>query len=235
MDTLTGDKLGPAAQTEDYYQHTRREIAPLLPATASRILEVGAGAGGTLKWIKSIYLQAETTAVELNPKLRNELEANADLVLIGAVDETLPLLKSYDLILLLDVIEHLPDSGETLKGLVQRLKPGGRVIVSVPNVAHLSVSLPLLLKRRFTYQESGILDKTHVRFFVEDTAVKLLNDAGLVVTSGLISGLQGPKSRLVDLLSFGLLRHHLAKQYIMSGKLSDDNARQEEIRWQIAS
>lgn len=235
MDTLTGDKLGPAGQTEDYYQHTRREIAPLLPATASRILEVGAGAGGTLKWIKSIYLQAETTAVELNPKLRNELEANADLVLIGAIDETLPLLKSYDLILLLDVIEHLPDSGETLKGLVQRLKPGGRVIVSVPNVAHLSVSLPLLLKRRFTYQESGILDKTHVRFFVEDTAVKLLNDAGLVVTSGLISGLQGPKSRLVDLLSFGLLRHHLAKQYIMSGKLSDDNARQEEIRWQIAS
>jgi 2-polyprenyl-3-methyl-5-hydroxy-6-metoxy-1,4-benzoquinol methylase len=234
MQTLSGDKLGTGAQTEDYYQHTRREIAPLLPATASRILEVGAGAGATLKWLKSIYPQAETTAVELNLKMRDELQKNADLILIGAIDETLPLLKSYDLILLLDVIEHLPDSGDTLQALVQLLKPGGRVIVSLPNIAHLSVSLPLLLKRRFTYRESGILDRTHVRFFVEDTAVKLLNDAGLVVTSGLISGLQGPKSRLLDLLSFGLLRHHLAKQYIMSGKLKDANAGQEQVRWQIA-
>lgn len=235
METLSGDKLGAAAQTEGYYQYTRREIAPLLPATASRVLEVGAGTGGTLKWIKSIYLQAETTAVELNPKLRDELQGNADVVLIGAIDETLPRLKSYDLILLLDVVEHLPNSADTLQAIVQLLEPGGQVIVSVPNVAHLSVSLPLLLKRRFAYQDSGILDRTHVRFFVEDTAVKLLNDAGLVVTSGLISGLQGPKSRLIDLLSFGLLRHHLAKQYIMSGKIKDASAGQEEVRWQIAS
>lgn len=235
METLSGDEVGSAAQTEGYYQHTRREISPLLPPSAGRILEVGAGAGGTLKWIKSFYLDAETTAVELNPKMRTELQGNADVVLIGPIDETLPLLKSYDLILLLDVIEHLPDSSGTLQALVKLLTPGGRVIVSVPNIAHLSVSLPLLLKRRFTYRASGILDRTHVKFFVEDTAVKLLNDAGLVVTSGLISGLQGPKSRFMDLLSFGLLRHHLAKQYIMSGELKEDNARQEEVRWQIAS
>jgi len=58
-------KLGALAQTMDYYHYVRREIAPLLPECATRILEVGAGAAGTLKWIKTVYPAAETTAVEL--------------------------------------------------------------------------------------------------------------------------------------------------------------------------
>ena len=52
------------------------------------------------------------------PELRNELQRNADVVLIGSIDEAIPLLKSYDLILLLDVLEHLPDSTKTLRELI---------------------------------------------------------------------------------------------------------------------
>jgi 2-polyprenyl-3-methyl-5-hydroxy-6-metoxy-1,4-benzoquinol methylase len=218
----------------DYYHFVRREIQPLLPKSAMRILEVGAGAGGTLKWLKTLYPKAETTAVELNPDLRDELKQNVDVAVIGQIDEAFAELKTYDLILLLDVLEHLPDSTTTLRKLSRLLEAGGHVIVSVPNIAHLSVSVPLLLKRRFTYQDSGILDRTHVRFFVEDTAIKLLNDANLIVTSGLISGLQGPKAKLLDLVSFGLLRHHLAKQYIMLGQLDDRKIVQETVRWTVS-
>jgi 2-polyprenyl-3-methyl-5-hydroxy-6-metoxy-1,4-benzoquinol methylase len=218
----------------DYYHFARREIEPLLPKSPNRILEVGAGAGVTLKWLKTIYPKAETTAVELNPDLLDELKQNADVAVIGQIDETFTELKTYDLILLLDVLEHLPDSTTTLRKLSKLLEPGGQVIVSVPNIAHLSVSVPLLLKRRFNYQDSGILDRTHLRFFVEDTAIKLLNDANLIVTSGLISGLQGPKAKLLDLVSFGLLRHHLAKQYIMLGQPADSKIVQEKIRWTVS-
>ncbi len=218
----------------DYYHFIRREIKPLLPKNPGRILEVGAGAGGTLKWLKTIYPVAETTAVELNSDLLDELKQNVDVAVIGRIDETFTELKTYDLILLLDVLEHLPDSTTTLRKLSKLLEPGGQVIVSVPNIAHLSVSVPLLLKRRFNYQDSGILDRTHLRFFVEDTAIKLLNDANLIVTSGLISGLQGPKAKLLDLVSFGLLRHHLAKQYIMLGELADSKMVQEKLRWTVS-
>jgi 2-polyprenyl-3-methyl-5-hydroxy-6-metoxy-1,4-benzoquinol methylase len=218
----------------DYYHFVRREIKPLLPKSPNRILEVGAGAGATLKWLKTIYPKAETTAVELNPDLLDELEQNVDVAVIGQIDETLTELKTYDLILLLDVLEHLPDSTATLRKLSKLLEPGGQIIVSVPNIAHLSVSVPLLLKRRFNYQGSGILDRTHLRFFVEDTAIKLFNDANLIVTSGLISGLQGPKAKLLDLVSFGLLRHHLAKQYIMLGQPGDSKIVQEKIRWAVS-
>jgi 2-polyprenyl-3-methyl-5-hydroxy-6-metoxy-1,4-benzoquinol methylase len=225
-------RIGATAM--DYYHFVRREIKPLLPKSPNRILEVGAGAGATLKWLKTIYPQAETTAVELNPDLLDELKQNADVPVIGPIDETLSKLKTYDLILLLDVLEHLPDSTATLQKLSRLLVAGGHVIVSVPNIAHLSVSVPLLLKRRFNYQEAGIMDRTHLRFFVEDTAIKLLNDANLIVTAALISGLQGPKAKLLDLLSFGLLRHHLAKQYIMLGELSDRKIVQKKIDWIIA-
>ena len=134
-------KLGAPAQTMDYYHHVRREIAPLLPSAASRILEVGAGAGGTLKWLKDTYPNAETTAVELNGALRDELQRNADVVLIGSIEETFPLLKKYDLILLLDVLEHLPDSTGTLQQLAKLLVPGGHVIVEDPVIPAMETLL----------------------------------------------------------------------------------------------
>lgn len=216
----------------DYYHWVRQEIRPLLPKNPSRVLEVGAGGGGTLKWIKALYPKVETTAVEINPALLQELRQNVDVPIIGPIDEAISQLKIYDLILMLDVLEHLADPTATLKNLSKHLEKGGQIIVSVPNIAHLSVSIPLLLKRRFDYQDAGILDRTHLKFFVEETAVKLLNDANFVVTGGLISGIQGSKSKLLDLVSFGALRHHLAKQYIMLGQLTDGKFLQERVRWQ---
>ncbi|WP_298422790.1 class I SAM-dependent methyltransferase [Rhodoblastus sp.] len=217
-----------------YYHRVRRDIQPLLPDAASRILEVGAAAGNTLAWLKTIYPKAHTTGVELNAELKAELENTADVAIFESIEECVTRLQTFDLILLLDVLEHVPDSTRTLQRVRQLLEPGGRVIVSLPNIAHLSVALPLLTRRRFTYQDAGILDRTHLRFFVEDTAVKLLNDANLVVTKGLIGGLQGPKSKLLDQLSFGLFRHHLAKQYIMAGETADGRASQGRVSWQIA-
>ena len=218
----------------DYYHFVRQEIKPLLPNTCNRILEVGAGAGATLRWLKGRYPKAETTAVEINTALLGELKQNADIAIIGPIDETLSQLKRYDLILLLDVLEHLADSTTTLRTLSKLLSPGGRVIVSVPNIAHLSVSVPLLLFRRFNYHDAGILDRTHLRFFVEDTAIKLLNDANLRVTSGLLSGIQGPRAKMLNSLSCGLLRHYLAKQYILCGQLDESEFVQPKVRWKIA-
>ena len=197
----------------------------------SWILDVGAGVGATLKWIKSIYPEAQTTGVELNPALQGELAKNADVAIIGKIEECISELQSYDLILLLDVLEHLVDPVGTLKKLLNVAQVRGHVIVSVPNIGHLSVSLPLLVGRRFTYTDAGILDRTHLKFFVEKTAIGLLNEANFLVTKGIVSGLGGPRSKLLNRASFGLLLHHLTKQYIMLGELKNDNIVQRKIRW----
>ena len=204
---------------------------PLLPKTAGSALEVGAASGATLNWLKTIFPDLETTGVELNDALLVELEKNTDHPLIGPIEDLFSQLKGYDIILLLDVLEHLTDSRGTLTKLAGLLNPGGTVIVSLPNVAHLSVSLPLLFKRRFQYADAGILDRTHTRFFTEASAVGLLNDAGLTVTAGVISGLQGPKSRFINAVTFGALRHHLTKQYIMSGQKR--KGKQNSVSWML--
>ena len=218
----------------DYYHWVRQEIKPLLPPKPTRVLEVGAGAGQTLNWIKTLHPNIETTAVELNSALLPELKQNVDVPIIGPIDETFARLNTYDLILLLDVLEHLSDPTATLQRLSKLLQPGGKVIVSVPNIAHWSVSIPLLFQRRFRYEDAGILDRTHLKFFVEDTAIQLLNDANFNVTAGVISGLQGRKSKLLNSITLGRLRHYLTVQYIMLGELSDRGFSQARVRWSTA-
>lgn len=214
-----------------YFHHERHEIGPLLPKNASNILEIGAASGQTLRWIKTIYPNAQTTGVEINHAVASELSRNVDVAIIGGIDECLPQLKKYDLILMLDVLEHLVDSASVLQSVRALLQPGGHVVVSVPNLAHLSVAVPLLFRRQFDYQDAGILDRTHVRFFVESTAVGLMNAASLNVSKGLISGMQGYRARALNCFSLGLLRHHLAKQYIMLGEPIEGDVQQRPVKW----
>jgi hypothetical protein len=71
----------------------------------------------------------------------------------------------FDVITCADVLEHLVEPGTLLGQLRRYLKDDGRLVVSIPNVRHESVLLPLLVEGRFTYQDAGVLDRTHLRFF----------------------------------------------------------------------
>ncbi len=89
--------------------------------------------------------------------------------------------RQFDVIVFGDVLEHLRDPERTLAATVRaNLAPGGKVIVSLPNVANWRIRL-LLAIGRFDYQESGILDRTHLRFFTYKSARELIERAGLEV------------------------------------------------------
>ena len=85
--------------------------------------------------------------------------------------------KRFDRILLLDILEHLQNPELVLKQCRELVKDDGEVIVSVPNVAHISVRL-MLLFGRFQYAERGILDRGHQRFYTRRTARQMFFDAG---------------------------------------------------------
>lgn len=85
----------------------------------------------------------------------------------------------FDAIVFGDVLEHLRDPRRVLQGLVEHnLAPGGIVVVSLPNIANWRIRLQLLAGR-FDYTETGILDRTHLRFFTRASARRLLREAGL--------------------------------------------------------
>jgi 2-polyprenyl-3-methyl-5-hydroxy-6-metoxy-1,4-benzoquinol methylase len=202
---------------EAYFRHVRRDIDRLLPPSANRILDVGAGVGATSAWLKSRYPGCTTIALEGNPAIRDELARNVDEAVILDLNGQLPDVGTPDLVLCLDVLEHLIQPVDVLKRVTSTMPDGGTVIVSVPNVAHASVSLPLLLRARFEYQDAGILDRTHLRFFDRASVVALMNQAGFVVRRGVRLGFDGPRARLIDAVTGRILRDHLTKQYVVAG------------------
>ena len=86
----------------------------------------------------------------------------------------------FDVVVCADVLEHLPRPEELLERIRTWLVPGGTLLVSLPNVANVTVRAGLLLGR-FPYAEKGILDRTHLRFYTRRSARDLLEGAGFRV------------------------------------------------------
>jgi len=92
---------------------------------------------------------------------------------------SLELREKFDVIIFADVLEHLAQPEDVLQFFVSNcLKEDGRVIISLPNVAHVSVRLGLLLGD-FTYTDAGILDRTHLHLYTQKTARELIVSCGL--------------------------------------------------------
>src|SRR5689334_8496850 len=100
----------------DYYSVTRDEIAPLIPSEAKRILEIGCGAGATLNWLRQSLPNAWLGGVDINAAQLSGTSAFVDYSEVCNIEEGLPSVEqgSIDLLLCLDVLEHLRDPWSTL-------------------------------------------------------------------------------------------------------------------------
>lgn len=127
--------------------------------------------------------------------------------------------EKFDLILCLDVLEHLVDPWATMKKISSLLTPGGTMLVSVPNLRHYRTSLPLLFCGDFAYEESGTRDSTHLRFFTKKTAQALVSGSGLELVGTLHTG-RPPFSAtwVANILSLGLLREFFDFQYVVAAR-----------------
>jgi glycosyltransferase involved in cell wall biosynthesis len=109
-----------------------------------------------------------------------------DAFVAGRLDQGLDFLRpalgerTFDRVLLLDVLEHVPEPGRLLAECKPLLRPGALAVVSLPNVANVTVRWSMLWGR-FEYTERGILDRTHLRFFTRRSARQLLRDAGFEI------------------------------------------------------
>lgn len=85
--------------------------------------------------------------------------------------------QQFDVVLMLDILEHLRDPADLLRKLAPYVRPTGWGVISLPNVAHLSLRLALL-EGQFRYRDAGLLDRTHLRFFDRRGVDRLLEEAG---------------------------------------------------------
>ncbi len=144
-----------------------------------RALDVGAADGFLAELLTRQGWQV--TALERDPTQAAKARGRCHEVIIADLDQAAPRLQGlFDAIVYGDVLEHLNDPLPVLVALDRTLAADGRVVVSVPNVAHLWVRLSLALGR-WDYADRGILDRTHLRFFTKRSFAALLRDAGLSV------------------------------------------------------
>jgi 2-polyprenyl-3-methyl-5-hydroxy-6-metoxy-1,4-benzoquinol methylase len=158
----------------DYYGEERRDILPYVPP-GSRVLEIGCGRGRTGELLASA-LGCEVTGVELNPVVASEAQARLRRVWTGDF-QSLEIDDRFDVVLALELCEHLPEAEAGLAKMKSLLRPGGRLVLSVPNVGHHSV-VGDLLAGRWDYLPIGLLCYTHFRFFTRRTLADWLRRSG---------------------------------------------------------
>jgi SAM-dependent methyltransferase len=162
------------------YDRERPEMLEFIPASARRILDVGCSTGrfGTALRASRLDLDA-LWGVDPTPDLGRE--GPYDVRIAGSFPQDIPVGAMFDCVIFNDVLEHMVDPWDALERTRSFLAPGGVVVVSMPNVRHVSVVQPLLMSGRWDYCDEGILDRTHLRFFTRATAIELLESTGYSV------------------------------------------------------
>jgi O-antigen biosynthesis protein len=202
-----------------YYTSVRHELFDLVDDLKGSILDVGCGDGASLMYLKESGAR-RVAGIEIHPA---QAEAGRlkglEIHELNVEKDTLPFQENeFDVVILGDVLEHLYDPWLTLKKIRALLKPGGTVLISVPNVKHYHVLADLLFRDRWRYAEAGILDVTHVRFFTLSEAKALVLDAGLLIDRIECKLLCSDNKKRLNSLLGGRLNTFLTYQYLMVAK-----------------
>lgn len=194
----------------NYFRNLRTEMLQFVPDEAEQILEIGCGAGAFGAALRERQRQVgrpplRMTGLELDPDAAAIARQTFDQVLAGDFYELAPTLApdSFDCIVGNDVVEHLADPWRALVQLRQLLRPGGRLVLSLPNVRFWGVVKDLVWHGAWNYAEDGILDRTHLRFFTRSSIERLLRDTEFdaINVEGINPQLSGWKVRWLNALT----------------------------------
>ncbi len=154
-------------------------VAKLIPEGSS-VLDIGAGNGLLARTLRATHQDIFVDGIEPNRHAAAIAAPHYRNFYHGVAEDFIPLAERYDFIVLADVIEHLADPLTFLADLTDGLPTQTKVVIDTPNVAFGTVRLSLL-KGRFDYVDSGLLERTHLRFFTLSTLERLVGEVGLNV------------------------------------------------------
>ncbi len=198
-----------------YHDRVRTDALAMLEGNAGAVLDFGGGVGATSAALKQagrvshvalLDQVADNALGDMDQAVALDLN-DSDRVK-GALDDAGP----FDTILCLDVLEHLIDPWAIFPLLESALKPGGTMILSLPNISYRGVVMPLLLRGRFDYVDAGVMDRTHLRWFTKSSMVELATRGGLKLDQ-IAPNISGRRDNMLNALTLGLFERFFARQY----------------------
>lgn len=219
---MTETKFNPA------YIGPRPDVIALIPKEAKNVLDVGCSNGASGADIKRV-LNACVTGIETSESMADEAKARLDRVIVGDVEQAAIqsqlLDREFDAVIFADVLEHLRDPWIVMSNIRQKIRVGGVVIASIPNVRHLDTLVNLVVKGYWPYRDRGIHDRTHLRFFTRKNVVELFTGARFeidkVVTNYRLIERPHSANRYAKYFALPGVKEFLAFQYLVRARRMD--------------
>ena len=179
----------------EYGDDPRTELIDLIKEAPEQILEIGCSSGATGMAIKQKFPDVKYIGIDTDKESAENAQTRLDKVIIADIEKvqlnTLGFKKEcFDLIICADILEHLFDPWKMLYDLREYLTPDGKIFTSIPNVQYINQIINLL-HGKWKYEDHGLLDATHIRFFTLHEIVKMFNGTDYDITH--CSGVTNPK------------------------------------------
>lgn len=206
--------LNPSQISEHakYYNQERPALVNQVRHAPNAILDLGCGSGAVGRRLLREGKAAQVVGVELFASASAEAAQYYTTVHTGDIENMeLPYSRCFDYVICGDILEHLKDPYRVVARIRDWLKDDGQLICSLPNVRHWKVLAGLAFHGAWDYQEAGVMDRTHLRFFTRRSCLKMLSDADFEVENWRML-IGGRKDVLLNRLTFGVFEEFLGPQ-----------------------
>lgn len=178
-----------------------RQAVALVP-NGAKILEIGCATGFLGEYLIK-EKKCHVVGVEIGKNEAEVARKKLHLIIEGDIEDEKTLSEipgTFDIVYASALIEHLKDPWKALRQWKKFLKKNGYLILTTSNIAHWSMRLELL-RGKFLYQQYGVLDNTHLRFFTTETFQQLVSECGYIIENFSIDPVGGGYPKISKSLS----------------------------------
>ena len=185
---MTGAASDRECANRTYQNAGNLALLELINSKPGRALDCGCGAGDNARILS--LRGWEVDGITISPDEQSKASQVCKTVRIADLEAGLPptISSGYELVIFSHVLEHLRNPTRVLGDAQRVLAPGGIVAVALPNVLTWRYRLRLLLGK-FEYEEGGIMDATHVRFYTFASGRRLLESNGFLISTATVEGI----------------------------------------------
>jgi SAM-dependent methyltransferase len=205
---------------QTYYSRYRTWPSIFDIRSGSKILDVGCGEGSLGSYLQTRH-GSEVTGLEIikdNFVVACTVLHEAHLGDIESMDISV-LGSRFDYVIFSDSLEHMLEPKAVLERVRDLMAENGNLLISMPNIRNFRVTIPLVFLDKWDYQDEGLLDRTHLRFFTCKSICELIEQCGYKVQKVRFDLPLSSKVGVLNMLTFGLFRRHLTSHYFIKSCL----------------